>query len=326
MIHVGYSARCARGRGIDDCVYLAARVDTAVGFEIGEAESWIIRARGERDEPLRADLGLHTDLWRSPTGTAYVADLHRGVFVCPDPAAGAEWYEHQLPFPVRGVFGLADDLVWAWGETRAGGCLARFDGMSFREVEAPGRIHAMHGNAVDLLVAVGEAGLVARFDGGRWTKLRTSTDTTLSSVWVESADEVYVCGAERRLFEGSVHGMSEVLIAPGPLLSVVKWWGKVWLAGGATGGNLELCRLERDRLETVDIDIAPTSLSIGDARLVVSAPTAVAETLDGQSFRYRSLEAFASSIRGRVPLFAGEGASWEDAPGISSALFDKFRT
>ncbi|MBT3218769.1 MAG: hypothetical protein HN348_06725 [Proteobacteria bacterium] len=64
----------------------------------------------------------------------------------------------------------------------------------------------LHGNASDLLVAVGTIGRISRWDGSKWTALDSGTRTNLSSVFVASDTEMYASGHGGALLQGSVYG------------------------------------------------------------------------------------------------------------------------
>ena len=66
-----------------------------------------------------------------------------------------------------GVWGLDDSNVWVWGRKGGEGIVHHFDAR-VTELPSPGKLLWMHGLAPELLVPVGERGLVTRWDGGRW--------------------------------------------------------------------------------------------------------------------------------------------------------------
>lgn len=78
------------------------------------------------------------------------------------------------------------------------------------------RALAMHGAREDLVFAVGTHGLVARWDGSRWLPMSAPAAVRLGSVFVVSDDEVYACGQDGVLLQGSVPGWQEVLRATTP--------------------------------------------------------------------------------------------------------------
>lgn len=295
-----YTLGAASGTSKGDSAVLGFRFPDARGFEPDAGESYVIQNAGHEAHTLRGIAGWFTGLWRSETGKIYACEadyrIHRKASADPqDPT----WHEHRAPCVLGGIWGLADDLVFAWGGLGAREALLRWDGKSWEAIEPPGGpILGMHGSAPDLIYAVGPRGFIARWDGSRWSTIPSPTRTTLSSVCVVSEDEMYACGNGRRLLEGSIHGWSEVLDAPAQLSSVAKWKGEVWIAAP----DLGLLKLEGNRLATVKASLRPSRL---DARgtLLCSGSDMTADTRDGTTFEAFSLAAFKASAAGRPPLW-----------------------
>jgi hypothetical protein len=137
----------------------------------------------------------------------------------------------------------------------------------------------MHGVAPDLVYAVGREGLVARWDGRKWTKVVTPGRGVLTDVHVVGEDEMYAVGSGGQLLQGSIHGWAEVLNASGPLFGIAKWKGEVWVAAEEQG----VMKLAAPKLVSMKPNIKATGL---DARgdLLVSSPAAVAGTADGIAY------------------------------------------
>jgi len=182
---------------------------------------------------------------------------------------------------VEGVWGLDGGPVYAWG--RQGGVprVLRFDGAAWTELPTPpGFVVAMHGVAPDVTFAVGEEGLIARWDGERWTAMESDTDRTLSSVFVADPSRLWICGVRGDLLEGSIHGVQHVTRSPEALLAIVWWRDQVWVG---TSGELGLCTLDGDRLVSRKPNLRVTRI---DARgeLLLSCRDIVACTADGAAF------------------------------------------
>ncbi|MEM9189072.1 MAG: hypothetical protein AAGF12_07840 [Myxococcota bacterium] len=319
-IQLGYSVRQAMGPSLADCHFLGTRLDTAKGHRPGEAESWILRTDGDLLEPVYVTTSWITGLWRSRSGVLFVCTLHGDVAVNPTPVAGSgDWRVHHLPFAIHGIWGLSGSYLWVYGVANGEPRLAFFDGRSFSLTESPGRIHHLHGLSTDFVYAVGADGLIARWNGSRFSRVLSPTDTTLSSVHVVSEDEIYACGADDRLLEGSVYGWSEVLAAEGSLFSVRKWNGRVWVAGMADGGAAGLYELQRNALSPIDFQLRPTSLRDNGDALLVSGSYGLAETRDGATFSTLSLRKFSAVVHHRRPLWTSE--PFEDDPRYVQDVF-----
>src|SRR5690606_7395402 len=107
------------------------------------------------------------------------------------------------------------------------------------------------------LVAVGERGLVSRWDGAKWHTWPPVSNALLSSVHVVSPDEMYACGQGAQIWAGSVDGWSLRYRHPGPLGAIAKWRDRVWVAAG---GDYGLSELVDDRLESRKPNLTSTQL------------------------------------------------------------------
>jgi len=99
-------------------------------------------------------------------------DLVRGRFA---DGSGATWQ------PVEGLAAGSGDVFWGGWADAAGlfvagdeGAIFHFDGATWTRMDtpAPVPVHALWGNARDALWAVGWMGLILRFDGHEWHRLR----------------------------------------------------------------------------------------------------------------------------------------------------------
>lgn len=290
----------ASGWSCDDCAYLGQRYSPRRGYRARDGEMWVMRhdpgpdggALISHHHPTDS---RYSDLWLSPNGRVFVADatLRRVYSAALVPGVQDEWASTTFPMAVQGVYGLADDFVIAWGGLGKTYPMARFDGRDWGPMADPGfEVYAVHGLAPDQIVAVGDAGQVARYDGGRWQAYPTPVSEVLTGVFMASADEVYVTGARGALLEGSLGGFGQIAQANAygafPLFDVAWWHDDLWIAGGALG---LLRRVKRsDALEVVDNGMVgtgggPTRI---DARrdLVVTYRDRVAGTADGEAWAH----------------------------------------
>ncbi len=178
--------------------------------------------------------------------------------------------------------------------------MSRWHGARWAEMPSPGVVVAMHGTAPDALVAVGEAGLVARWDGARWHAVDAGSAVTLSGVHLAPSGEIMACGKGTVLLRGSGDRWEQVL-ARRELTGCVARWGDAWWVGA--GGALGLCRLQGDQLVSVKPNLPATSF---DARgdLLLSCPGWVVSTADGARFRGARADTFLGMMADDPPMWA----------------------
>ncbi len=159
---------------------------------------------------------------------------------------------------------------------------------------APGFIISMHGISKDLIVAVGEAGLIARWNGTAWESLPEVTKTPLSCVFVEN--EIYACGLQNAIYGGALGGLSQMVAHQNLTGCVAKWNGRIW----AGASDLGLCVLDGDTLTSIKPNFVPHFF---DARhdLIMAANIAFIGTPDGENYRGRPLSEFAQSVADSGP-------------------------
>jgi len=84
----------------------------------------------------------------------------------------------------------------------------------------------MRGLAPDFVYAVGNDGLIARWDGKKWTNVPSPTRSVLSAVCVVSPEEMYAVGAGRRFLDGQKY---KATTAPG-IIAIMDKKKAAWLA------------------------------------------------------------------------------------------------
>jgi hypothetical protein len=245
----------------------------------------------------------HQDVWQSPTGRVFVANLGGALLINDDPRADMNaWARHDTDTSFRGIWGLADDAVFAWDVLD--GRVFRHDGRAWGElprVRAP--IMAMHGIAPDLVMAVGE-GVIARWDGTRWLYI-VGPDNLWNGVHMVSADEIYLVAQNGELYEGSIYGVGPLAESDVDVLrDVAVQAGKVYVASEDTAlkvlkdGDLELVD-EDFEIECFDLDAREQLFAAGESHIHV--------LVDG---RYNDLV----SVRVWARLLDGKAPDW--VPGI----------
>jgi hypothetical protein len=294
----------ASGLSLFDCSWLGQRFDKARGFSPYLSESWVMRF-GPDETPdgmhqQHVDYGIQgwfTMLWRAPSGNTYVADANNRVIVARD-AEQKVWDFYPLPFIVSGIWGLDDNAVFAWGVDGTAPRLFRWDGAAWTEMPSPGDIMRMHGLALDRIYAVGNDGLLARWDGTTWHRATVPTKGVLTGIRVVGAEECWASGQDGSLYTETATGWREHARAALPLHDVASFAGDVWVAGGSLG----LMRVVpgTQELEVVKPNIEALSL---DARgcLLATASNLIAGTTDGKVFRAAGIGKLAEMTASRKP-------------------------
>lgn len=175
-------------------------------------------------------------LWGSAANNVYAAN-YTGMLRYD----GSAW-SHVAPLRWRSlhdVWGSAASNVWGVGDkgelVRWDGTtwtLFRYDGTSVAakglgDFDTPARSYALRGvwgSAANNVFAVGDSGVVLRYNGTAWSRMTTGTTLQLNDVWGSGASDVYAATATGRLlrFNGTAWSFVPGVQAPGALRSV---WG-----------------------------------------------------------------------------------------------------
>lgn len=197
------------------------------------------------------------------------------------------WRTFRVDATVMGISGLDDENVFAWGMNRGAPVAFRFDGAGFQSVDTPGFIVAVRGSREDLLYAVGNRGLIARWDGKGFRAVESPVESTLKDLFVAGEDEMYACSVEGDLLVGTVHGWERLLEFDGELHCVAKWNGVVWIGAGKDG----LFKLVDEALVLHKPRVLAQRFDARGA-LLVTAPNAIVESRDGEDFQGALLTTF----------------------------------
>lgn len=229
----------------------AALLDSGlvVGLAPGTATLWAWHADIQVSIPVtvtdtRRAWNAHTTpddqgnrgLWGSAANNVYAAN-HTGMLQY----NGSAW-SHVAPLRWRSlydVWGSAANNVWGVGEkgelVRWDGSawtLFRYDGTSvaprplgdFNVPASAFTLRGVWGSSASNVFAVGDSGVVLRFNGTSWTRMTTGTTAQLNDVWGSGASDVYAVTATGRLmrFNGTSWSFVSGVQAPGALRAV---WG-----------------------------------------------------------------------------------------------------
>lgn len=175
-------------------------------------------------------------LWGSAANNVYAAN-HTGMLRW----NGSTW-SHVAAVRWRtlhDVWGSSAGNVWGVGDkgelVRWDGTawtLHRYDGTSVSarglgDFDTPARSYALQGvwgSSSGNVFAVGDSGVVLRYNGTTWTRMTTPTTAQLTDVWGSGPSDVYATTAAGQLirFNGSAWSVVPAVQAPGALRSV---WG-----------------------------------------------------------------------------------------------------
>lgn len=175
-------------------------------------------------------------IWGTSASNVYAAN-HVGLLRWD----GASWaLVPQVQWrTLHDVWGSSASNVWAVGEKGemvrwdgAAWTLHRFDGTAVTpqplgNFDTPAQAYTLRGvwgSSANNVFAVGDGGVVLRYDGAAWTRMATGTTAQLNRVWGSSATNVYAATSTGRLlrYNGTAWSLVAGVQAPGALWSV---WG-----------------------------------------------------------------------------------------------------
>jgi hypothetical protein len=281
----------ASGQSLDSCYYIGNRYNDDWGYRPLEAECWIIshHALPKDQVGMTTHLGTTaflTNLWTSPSGALFVCNVtdskiaHR---TSPLGTVAKQFEETQFATSISRVWGLHDQLVFAWGTTWQGRThMYRYNGVEWLEIPAPKfPVYSMHGRDEGSLYAVGKGG-AATWNGKKWSYLKVQE--TLTSVFTTAKNEVYSTTAQGNFLKLSGKEWLAAIKESSPFfpfLDVAEWQGEIFVAGGVRG----LFRYEQKKakMTCVKDNLFATNLdSRGD--LLITCKNEIASTANGKDF------------------------------------------
>jgi len=209
MKNLAYGFRAAQGKSVKNCYFLAHRW-VANNWDDEALESWIGHVSDGEITLIKGYQGRISGLWKSPLGSLFFSTptkkgSHIHINKSLDPKY-PNWDCYDLSFSVTGIWGLNDQQVFAWGNVpnKKEQKLVCWDGTNWNEWPVPKKhttIAAIHGQHPDLLVAVGDRGMIQRWNGKKWKKIDSSVYDDLMNVFVADEDHIYACG-----YDGMISG------------------------------------------------------------------------------------------------------------------------
>lgn len=271
---------------MDDCRIV---LDLSDDMTMPEEDQEIVIVRRTPQQPFISfqSRGVLTRVWASPSGRLWAAGLLNGsygVFSGVPDAAGndhlAPVHLPDPPTPVDGVFGTSDDDVFAWGGGRIHAPVTwHFDGDMWRAAEAPGRILDVHGPTPELVYAVGEAGLVARWIGDGWRRYEAPGTSTIRRVHVADDERMFACGGTSA-YAGSVLGWVHQADHTSALHDVA-----VWNEMAIFATSNDIVRLDGPGFVTLAAERPATQLEASGSRVLGRDTDRIFDT-DFSRFRY----------------------------------------
>lgn len=281
------------------------RYDKTVGFAPPEnMESWVvIYHRGEVTVAL-PKTDWYTRTWMSPSGVVYVTDAAGAIHVNRDVREHPQTWETFDVRPVMtGVWGLADDLVFAWGKIGRDAPIFRWDGRSWTEMPDLGvLVFSMHGIRADEIYAACDEGVLARWDGHAWHRVQIPTTERVPGVYVVGPDELYASGNAGTLMEGSAHGWGKISEWSCCLSAVAALDGQLWVAGGETG-LLRRSARNSNVLEVADPEIVARAFDVRGSWMLISCDQEVCATNGTELRRGACRGALETALSATPPLW-----------------------
>jgi hypothetical protein len=191
-----------------------------------------IQAAGE---PIGEQYGGNfwlTDMTRTPDGHFFLADGNGNVHTEVDGAWTIE--------PVSPGRGLRCLWISAEGQVYAAGTLGvvyqrKSDGWEAISPPLDNWISAIGGPTHSNLLAVGNNGLVWRFDGSAWRQVELATNANFTGILWQAPDVFTICGDSGALFRGSGDEWADLSTGGGDLFKLTAYTTDIWVAAGTAG-------------------------------------------------------------------------------------------
>jgi len=305
---------CASGAHHHNVAFLAHRYDPDVGFQRLESESIVVTvapgdvAGQHRLNTVFQSTGWFVGLWRSADGKVYVAESFGEVASCsrPENTGGKVlWQRDKLGAGLNGIWGLTDELVFAWGTRKQAPVLFLFNGKSWDEITPPSfSVNGMHGLSRDTVWACGDGGRVAHWSGNSWQEMVVPGAEPLINLHVAKPDELYAVGVTGAIFEGSSYGWGNIGRIPnalqGDVQAVAVFADTLWV--GASRLGLWTRKGKTNEYECPKPNIPAVSFDTR-GEFIIGSQTSLIWTTDGKSFPGTGRN-FVAQVRGDKPFGA----------------------
>jgi hypothetical protein len=292
--------RAASGPTAWDCHFVAERWDAELSWGYEQSDFWVGQVQGGKPRVLRSSQARLSGLWRSLAGHVYVAESHHWESVVHSTSSGEIWRSDVLDIALAGITGVDDRFVIAWGDGKNGQpAMRRFDGLVWSEMPAPGPVRALRAFDRDLF-AVGENGLVARWEGSGWVTWKGRRGQSLRALARPSAGELYAGGVDG--IGRSTPGAWEQVAEPDFDVEALAWFeGALWI-GAREAGLFRASESALTRVRSADVELEPIGLE-GAERLLIVSESSLADTEDGASFRKLSTASVLPLVADAAPLW-----------------------
>lgn len=295
------------------CAFVGYRREPLTVVNPFRMESWVVlpgdsvAAGGQRAVSLELGRRGHiSGLWHGPSGDLYATELHGRVHVRrTDQESGTRTWQLQDWGPsveLHGVWGLDEQTVFVWGrDAHQYRLWCLFEGR-FVAMPAPRTpITVLRGCSQRCLYAAGSGGSLFRWDGIGWRSVAIRSMRPATGLVVVNEDEIWLTTDMGKLFEGTSHGWAQRAQVKGPLCDVMRWRGRLLLAG-AEQGLLELVGLGH-RILPVATRYPVIGLAGDDSLLLALTEDCLLASIDGQEFSEECREVVQAQRGGKQPFW-----------------------
>jgi hypothetical protein len=174
-----------------------------------------------------------TALRSSPNGRLLAASMDGELYTYD----GRKWVTRDLECEdgLNDLWVIDDKLAVAVGE-RGERVMIRGARAEVVRDDRQRRLNAVRGSAAERIIAVGDEGLVWRYDGTNWLEQQTPTNHALLAVVADAGKDIFVGGADGVLFELGPESWREIdMPAEVSIYSLARFNGKLYAACGEDG-------------------------------------------------------------------------------------------
>lgn len=257
--------------------------------------------------------GKVDDLWISSTGQVSIIGCVKeknGLFIGYPSKEGYDWAYQDIvgmqKHLVRGTWGISEEELMCWGGGMKNNSIMDVDARiskdetsqfwvatkgKWKEYPGPGWIFALSGKRGDGLVAVGNYGLTAHWNGRKWTV--NNQLFSLSFIQMTSQGEIYGAEYYGGVFKRVQNTWKKISERLGWIAGMVEWKGGVWVG---TDRGLYRCKEESVVVEIPNIS---ASLITAGETLMWADTTSIHERdEDGTRSSLSLKEVFAFCVEG----------------------------